>query len=160
MPESEPDPELRGAWTEPEVTAFLEEATIPIRLATHRPDGSLWLVALWYRYRDGMLECATGASSDLVRFLRHDPAVAFEVSTNDVPYRGIRGTGTVELAPDDDKVVLRALLERYLGGTDSDLAAWLLDDDREEVRIRIDPHEIYSWDYSERMADSSDDDTA
>ncbi len=161
MPESEPDPEFRGSWTEPEVTAFLEEATIPIRLATHRPDGSLWLVTLWYRYRDGMLECATGASSALVRFLRHDPAVAFEVSTNDVPYRGVRGNGTADLAPDTDKAVLRALLERYLGGTDSDLAVWLLDDAREEIRIRIEPHEIYSWDYSERMgAGSSNDDAA
>ena len=159
MSESEPDPEFRGAWAKPEVTAFLEATTIPIRLATHRPDGSLWLVTLWYRSRDGTLECATGASSALVGFLRHDPAVAFEVSTNDIPYRGVRGTGTAELAPDTDKAVLRALLERYLGGTDSDLAAWLLDDDREEIRIRIEPHEFYSWDYSERMADSSDDES-
>ena len=151
------EPDVRGAWTESEVEAFVEAATIPIRLATHRPDGSLWLVALWYRYRDGTLECATGANAALVRFLRNDPAVAFEVSTNDVPYRGIRGNGTADLEPDDDKTVLRALLERYLGGTDSELAEWLLDDDRDEVRIRIEPSEIYSWDYSERMGEGSTD---
>ncbi|MFA9417281.1 pyridoxamine 5'-phosphate oxidase family protein [Natrinema sp. HArc-T2] len=150
-----PAPDFRGTWSEPEVETFLQEVTIPLRVATQRPDGSLWLVTLWYRYRDGRLECATGASSALVRFLRHEPAVAFEVSTNDVPYRGIRGNGTAELEPDHDKAVLRALLERYLGGTDSDLAVWLLDDAREEIRIRIEPHEIYSWDYSERMGEGS-----
>lgn len=154
-----PVPDFRGVWSEPEVETFLQEMTIPIRVATQRPDGSLWLVALWYRYRDGMLECATGANADLVRFLRNEPAVAFDISTNDVPYRGIRGNGTAELAPDHDKAVLRALLERYLDGTDSPLAAWLLDDDRDEIRIRIEPRTIYSWDYSERMGEGSSEST-
>jgi nitroimidazol reductase NimA-like FMN-containing flavoprotein (pyridoxamine 5'-phosphate oxidase superfamily) len=143
-------PEFRGAWTEDETGTFLEETTVPIRIATHRPDGSLWLVTLWYRYRDGSLECATQASADVVRFLRNDPEIAFDISTNRIPYRGIRGNGVVEI-DDDGRPVLRDLVERYLGGTDSSLAEWLLEDDREEVAIRIEPNEIYSWDYSERM---------
>jgi hypothetical protein len=87
----------------------------------------------------------------VVGFLRNDPEVAFDVSTNRVPYRGIRGNGTATVSADGGKAVLRDLLERYLGGTDSELAEWLLDDDREEVRVRIDPRRIYSWDYSDRM---------
>ncbi|WP_254762221.1 pyridoxamine 5'-phosphate oxidase family protein [Natrinema marinum] len=149
--------DFRGAWTEHEVETFLGEATIPIRIATRRPDGSLWPVALWYRYREGVLECATGANSNLVRFLRHDPDIGFDISTNDVPYRGIRGTGTTTIERDDGKAVLRDLLERYLGGTDSSLARWLLADDREEVRIEIEPREIYSWDYASRMGQGSSD---
>lgn len=145
-----------GAWTETRVEAFLEETTVPVRLATHRPDDSLWLVALWYRYRDGELECATWAGADVVRFLRHDPDVAFDVSTNHPPYRGVRGAGTAKLSRDRDKRVLRDLLKRYLGSTDSELAAWLLDEDRKEVRIRVSPRRVYSWDYSERMATVSD----
>ncbi len=150
--------EFSGSWSESEVTAFLEETTVPIRLATHRPDGSLWLVALWYRYRDGVIECATGANADLVRFLRHDPSVAFDVSTNRVPYRGVRGNGTATISADDDKTVLRALLDRYLSGTESPLAEWLLSDEREEVCIRIEPRKIYSWDYSDRMGEGATDD--
>ncbi|QLG49339.1 pyridoxamine 5'-phosphate oxidase family protein [Natrinema halophilum] len=152
--------EFRGAWTEAEVEDFLEETTVPIRIATNRPDGSLWLVALWYRYRNGVLECATGANATLVRFLRQDPEVAFDISTNDVPYRGIRGNGTVTMTTDSDKAVLRALIERYLDGTSSPLARWLLGDDREEVRIEIEPRTIYSWDYSSRMGGNSTEPTA
>ncbi|NHN47136.1 pyridoxamine 5'-phosphate oxidase family protein [Halostella sp. JP-L12] len=148
--------DFRGAWTEGEVEAFLQEVTIPIRIAAHRPDESLWMVALWYRYRDGAFECATGATADVVRYLRNDSGVAFEVSTNDVPYRGVRGNGTAALSPDEGKAVLRDLVERYLGGTDSELGEWLLGDDREEVRIRIEPREVYSWDYSERMGETGD----
>jgi len=84
--------DFRGTWTEDEVEEFLQEATIPVRIATRRPDDSPWVVTLWFRYRDGSLECATGANADVVRFLRRDPEVAFDISTNDIPYRGIRGT--------------------------------------------------------------------
>ena len=148
--------EFRGAWTGDEVEAFLQETTVPIRIATHRTDGSLWMVALWYRYRDGSFVCATWANADVVRFLRNDSEVAFDVSTNDPPYRGIRGNGTTSLAPDRGKTALRDLIERYLGGTDSPLAEWLLNDERDEVRIRIQPRVIYSWDYSDRMGDATD----
>ena len=148
--------EFRGVWTADEVEEFLRRTTVPIRVSTHRPDETLWIVALWYRYRDGSFECATGANADVVRYLRNDAEVAFEVSMNEPPYRGVRGNGTASLSPDEDKAVLRDLVERYLGGTDSQLAETLLDDEREEVRIRIQPETIYSWDYSDRMKGSAD----
>ena len=145
--------EFRGAWTAEEVATFLHEATIPIRIATRRSNDSLWPVTVWYRYRDGYFESATHASADLVGLVKRNPAVGFDVSTNQVPYSGVRGTGTASVTPDEGRHVLRDLTERYLGGTDSRLARRLLDDDREEVVIRIDPEEIYSWDYTERMKD-------
>lgn len=141
----------RGPWAEAEVEEFLKETTVPMRLATHRPDGSLWLVTLWYRHHDGALECSTKADAHVVRFLRTDSEVAFDISTNQIPYRGIRGNGTATVSEDVDKTVLRDLLQRYLGGSDSALARWLLSEEREEVSIRIEPREVYSWDYSDRM---------
>lgn len=141
----------RGAWTADEVASFLDETTVPIRIATRRPDGSLWMVALWYRYRDGIFECATSADASIVDFLAADGSVAFDVSTNQIPYRGVRGAGTATIESEGGMQLLRELLERYLGGTDSDLARWLLRPEREEVRIRIEPDALFSWDYSERM---------
>ncbi|USZ67983.1 pyridoxamine 5'-phosphate oxidase family protein [Halorussus salilacus] len=151
--------EFRGAWTETEAESFLTEQTIPIRLACHRPDESLWMVALWYRYRDGTFECATWAKADLVGYLRNDSQVAFEVSANHPPYRGVRGNGSASLSEDEGKEVLRSLIERYLGDTDSELARWLLSPEREEVRIRVHPQRAYSWDYSERMRDVAEADS-
>ncbi|ELY40769.1 pyridoxamine 5'-phosphate oxidase family protein [Natronorubrum tibetense] len=148
--------EYRGTWDADEVEGFLREATIPIRLATHRPDGSLWLVTLWYRYRDGVLECATQSTADVVGFLRNDPDVAFDISTNQIPYRGIRGNGTVTISADDGTPVLRDLVDRYLESDDSSLARWLLSDEREEVCLRLEPREIYSWDFSDRMGGTTD----
>jgi nitroimidazol reductase NimA-like FMN-containing flavoprotein (pyridoxamine 5'-phosphate oxidase superfamily) len=142
---------VTGAWSVDELETFLTESTIPIRIATSRGDGSRWIVPLWYRYRDGTIEGATGTNADISGFLRTDDEVAFDISTNHPPYRGVRGTGTTSLSPDENKNVLESLITRYLGGTESSLAEWLLDDSRNETRISIQPTELYTWDYSDRM---------
>lgn len=140
--------ELRGTWNERELERFLTESRIPIRLAVHRGDGSMWMVALWYRYRDGSFECVTPMNAALVEFLRSGSSVAFDVSTNDPPYRGVRGNGGAALSPDEDRETLVALIDRYLGGTESSLADLLLTDEGGMIRIRIQPNEMYCWDYS------------
>jgi hypothetical protein len=43
------------------------------------------------------------------------------------------------------------MLERYLGGTDSELAEILLAPGREEVRIQVEVDRAYTWDFSDRM---------
>lgn len=162
-----------GPWSADETAAFLRESTAPVRLACRTPRDELWMLSLWYEWESGTddagggpddaergpeLRCATGADADVVGFLREHDDVAFEVSTNRPPYRGVRGRGRATIEPDEGKALLRRLLERYLGGTDSALAATLLDADREEVRIRIAPTRLHSWDYSDRMRDVSGDD--
>jgi nitroimidazol reductase NimA-like FMN-containing flavoprotein (pyridoxamine 5'-phosphate oxidase superfamily) len=141
----------RGPWSPDEIELFLAEATVPIRLACNAPSGSPWMLSLWYRFEDDAFHCATKADADVVELLDGDDRVALEVSTNGPPYRGVRGRGRATVTPDEGKALLRDLLERYLGGTDSPLADQLLDPDREEVRIRIDPDRLVSWDYSTRM---------
>ena len=142
---------ISGPWPEETATEFLQSTTVPLRLGCRTPSGAPWILSLWYRYRDGKFECATSAEADLVEFLDHDDTVAFEVSTNEPPYRGVRGNGQATVAPDEDKTVLRALLDRYLGETDSDLPARLLSPARAEVTITITPSRLASWDYSDRM---------
>lgn len=147
-----PDP--HGPWSRAQLETFLAETRVPLRLACRTPAGRLWVVPMWFTYRDGRFRCATGRRTDVVGFLEADPGVAFDVSTNEPPYRGVRGNGDVTVTPDRDKELLRTLLERYLGGTDSRLAARLLADEREEVCLEIDPARIVTWDYSDRMADA------
>ncbi|MFB6161227.1 MAG: pyridoxamine 5'-phosphate oxidase family protein [Haloferacaceae archaeon] len=143
-----------GTWDSDGVAAYLDGARVPVRLACRTPAERLWMLSLWFRYRDGRIQCATAASADVVEYLRASDGVAFEVSTNEPPYRGVRGNGVATVEPDPEKALLRSLVERYLGGTDSDLARWLLREDREEVRIRVEPETVYSWDYTDRMRDA------
>ncbi len=146
-------PTWTGTWSEAEAEAYLSESTAPIRIACRTPSDGLWMLSLWYRYRDGAFHCATGADADIVRYLEGNPGVAFEVSSNEPPYKGVRGSGAATIEPDGDKSLLESLLKRYLGGTENRLAIRLLDADREEVRIRIDPTKLYTWDFTDRMSD-------
>jgi nitroimidazol reductase NimA-like FMN-containing flavoprotein (pyridoxamine 5'-phosphate oxidase superfamily) len=147
---------VTGDWSRGAVESFLtsEAGRVPIRLACHTGDGKLWMLSLWYRWRDGGFDCATSASARVVSYLREDDRVAFEASVNTPPYRGVRGNGTATVTPDEDKELVRALLERYLGGTDSELATWLLSPQREEVHVRVEPAHLYSWDFSDRMPEA------
>lgn len=145
-----------GTWTRAQLETFLDEALVPVRVGCRHPAGGLWAVALWYRYHDGVLQCATGADSGLAAFLRRDRAVSFDVSTNTPPYMGVRGNGEARIEPDEDRALLRALFERYLGGTDSELGELLLGGDREELAVTIEPDRLYTWDFTEQMGGAVD----
>jgi len=38
--------QFTGAWSATEAESYLRESRVPLRLACHRPDESLWMVAL------------------------------------------------------------------------------------------------------------------
>lgn len=144
-------PAVKGPWSRSELAEFLDAALIPIRLGCRHTNGGLWMLSLWYDYDGEYFRCATGSESAVARFLREDPAVCFEVSTNRPPYMGVRGAGTATLLPDEEKTLLGSLLDRYLGGRESELATLLLDDDRAEMTIRIEPDRLFTWDFTDRM---------
>ncbi|WP_418286143.1 pyridoxamine 5'-phosphate oxidase family protein [Halorubrum sp. DTA46] len=143
-----------GPWDRDRVDEFLAAARIPVRIGCRTPKGAPWIVSLWFSW-DGAVHCATSASADLVDFLAHDDHVSFEVSTNDPPYKGVRGRGRATVSVDEEKAVLRSLLDRYLGGVDNELGEQLLRPGREEVHIRIEPERLHTWDYSSRMPSPS-----
>ncbi len=144
---------VTGPWERHRIDEFLEAARIPVRIGCRTPAGDPWIVSLWFAW-DGAVHCATGADAALVEFLAHDDHVSFEISTNDPPYKGVRGRGTATVTSDVEKTQLRALFERYLGGTDSDLGRRLLRPEREEVHIRIEPERLHTWDFTGRMPDA------
>ena len=108
---------------------------------------------LWFRYQDGAFWCVTHRDAYLVEAVRERPDCAIDISTNGVPYRGVRGQGRVEIAPDRGSELIETMLVRYFGDTDSGLARWLIDRRDEEVGLRIEPRWLTSWDFSERMDD-------
>jgi nitroimidazol reductase NimA-like FMN-containing flavoprotein (pyridoxamine 5'-phosphate oxidase superfamily) len=142
--------ELSGPWDRDRVDEFLTDTRVPVRLGCRTPADDPWIVSLWFSW-DGAVNCATSADADLVDFLAHDDHVSFEVSTNDPPYKGVRGRGRATVSPDGEKKLLRALLERYLGGVDNPTGDRLLRPERDEVKIRIEPERLHTWDYSARM---------
>ena len=149
-----PRTRLSGDWDAAEVAAFLDAQIAPIRLAPQWNNGVPLPVSVWYLHEDGVLWCASLRTSRLVKALEAAPRVGFEISVNDVPYRGVRGQGRVDLVPEQAEARLEALIDRYLGDRESALARWLLSRVADEVALRLVPDWLVSWDYSARMGDA------
>ena len=142
---------LKGPWTQQQVDSFLQDSVFPLRLACVGEDHFPRVVSVWYGYDDDKFRCVSHRSSQLVGLLEQSDRVGFEVSTNTPPYCGVRGQGVASLGSDADGVVLTEMLQRYLGGTESSLAKWLLSRAADEVLITIEPLRLFTWDYRERM---------
>jgi len=138
----------------PDVARYLEGTRIPLRLAAVTESGWPLVLSLWFVLREGSLWCATQRTAKIVRHLEANSRCAFEVAPEQLPYRGVRGRGTVILHRARGKEILEALLNRYLGGTTTPLARRLLSKSETEVAIEIKPVTLFAWDYSNRMEGS------
>lgn len=143
---------LSGPWENTQVSDFLHQARIPVRLGVTSPGGEGPLVvSLWFLWRKDAFWCASNANAAVVKALKQAPECGFEVAGETPPYHGVRGQGRAEIMPDGDDL-LGELYQRFGGRKDHPFADWLLNRDVDECTIRITPHRMMSWDYRKRMA--------
>ncbi|MEE2735524.1 MAG: pyridoxamine 5'-phosphate oxidase family protein [Pseudomonadota bacterium] len=142
-----------SSWKEKEIYTFLNSTVIPMRVAANF-DGCPLICSIWFKFKEEaqMIIGATQDSSRLAQILKEVPRCAFEISTNNTPYRGVRGQATVALSKDNAEDALQELIDRYLGKTNTELANWLINRSDKEVMIELKPEWISSWDYSSRMS--------
>ncbi len=141
----------RGVMFSESAQNFLENIRIPVRLACNDEKGRPRVLSLWFVLIDGDLYCATQESAQVVRFLENDPNCAYEIAADDPPYCGVRGRAIAEVQPKKGRRILKILLERYLGGTDSGLAKSLLSKSDTEVALRLRPQSVSTWNFTPRM---------
>lgn len=135
----------------PGLHEYLAAARIPLRLACHDAAGWPRVLSLWYLVEGGRLWCATPAHAHVVRMLERDPRCGFEVATNEPPYRGVRGEGRARIDRERGHVVLRGLVQRYLGSEETPFSRWLLGRREPEVAIEIEILRLGGWDFTRRM---------
>ena len=145
------DIQLKGPWTQAQIDEYLKDTVYPLRVGCIACDGFPRVVSVWYHYADGQFHCASHRSSQLVALLRDNGNVGFEVAPNEPPYCGVRGQGVATLSDVGGGDILEKLLDRYLGGSESNLGNWLLSRREDEVLISITPQRLFSWDYRQRM---------
>ena len=140
-----------SSWNEEQVTRFLKDAELPVRLAFSDANGLPRVCSLWYRYDYGALYCASHQNAYLVKQLQRNNKLSFEVSTNDYPYKGVRGQGMAELTRENAEQVLAGLIQKYLGNSNQQLASWLMSRVAEEYVIKVTLRAVNAWDFSSRM---------
>ena len=144
--------EIRGPWDSSQVRAFLDEVTIPMRIGVVASSGRPIVLSVWF-LRDGdHIIGATRPTSTLIKCLTRNPECGFEIAADSLPYRGVRGSATVEIEHSSGARVLDELLLRYLGSLETPLGKKLRSQSDDEVSFILKPSRLVSWDYSERMA--------
>lgn len=130
---------------------YLQGVVIPVRLSCITESGWPVVLSLWYLYREGRLYCATKETARVVSYLRHEPRCAFEIAADNPPYCGVRGQGVATIEKALGVEILRELLVRYLGSTETPLGQRLLAQSQNEVAIVIKPVNVFTWNYTSRM---------
>ncbi len=141
----------QSGWDEQRLQSYLDTTVSPLRLACLTPAGYPAVVPLWYRWDGRFFWCVTHNKARLLKYLAAESRVGFEVANNTPPYCGVRGQGEVEIIRAEGGKQLEDLLERYLPSLENDFTRWLLGRKDEEVAIKIYPHTLSAWDYSNRM---------
>jgi hypothetical protein len=137
----------------PPLAHYLETAEIPLRLACTMETNWPIVLSLWYLFEDDALYCATPESAKVVAYLQANPRCSFEVASDLPPYCGVRGRALASIDGQRGWEILERLLLRYLGSLDNNLAKNLLARSDPEVAIRLEPQSLYTWNFSQRMAD-------
>jgi PPOX class probable F420-dependent enzyme len=134
-------------FTPEELAAFLEDAPLA-RLATHNPDGTIHLVAVYFRYAGGEFLLGTQAMTRKVRNIERDPRVTLLIDNQSPPWQGVMVYGTAALDPVDPVAKRASIFERYMDAEDARGFASTLAEQYEPAVIRVTPTRISSWDYS------------
>jgi nitroimidazol reductase NimA-like FMN-containing flavoprotein (pyridoxamine 5'-phosphate oxidase superfamily) len=142
---------ISGPWSADTIERYLQATVLPIRLASIAADGAPVVLSLWYLYEDGSIWCATRRSARLIERLAREPRCGFEIAADTIPYRGVRGRARAVIDGQRGAILLPRLINRYLGGTGSSLASWLLARAESEVAIGLDCLRVSTWDFTARM---------
>lgn len=142
----------KSAWPMARVLAFLDEAHLPLRLATRDAAGYPHITSLWFLHEAGRLFCCTQRSALAARHIALCAQVGFELAVNEPPYHGLTGHGDARFVQRDAGALLEQLIARYLADRNPRLRAWLLSRLDTEVVIEIAPLHLTTWDFRRRMA--------
>ena len=102
-----------GALSGEAISNFLKTAIIPMRLSLVSPKGPM-IVALWFQFSGQEIRCCSPKDSLVVRSLQTISEIAFDISSNEIPYVGVRGRGKAELTQLGAAEQLDKLIEKYV----------------------------------------------
>ena len=145
---------ITGPWTLETVRTYLTDTEIPVQIAALNDDNLPVLISLWFSYEADHIWCATQQGAKILKLLAKNPVCAFQISSEHMPYKGVRGHANASIHESDGARILDKLVPKYLKEGDSKFAKWLLSRKNTEVAIRLDPISVTTWDFSNRMTSS------
>jgi nitroimidazol reductase NimA-like FMN-containing flavoprotein (pyridoxamine 5'-phosphate oxidase superfamily) len=147
------EPGFSKVMTENEIRDFLINSTKNIHISTLDEKGEPNIHPAWYYFdnNNDKIYVESGKDSRKTQNLRRNSIIYYCIDDDRIPYKGVRGKGTVRISEDVDYnlTIIRKIMMKYLGTTENSMAKAIIDSikDRSAVLLEISPRFYASWDH-------------
>ncbi len=123
---------------------YLKTSKDIAEIATVNPDGSPWVVPIWYEYDGKHIWMISKPKARYVDNIKHGSKVGVSIHTPNPPYKRVTIVGDAELLDMDWHKMGTRMVMRYFGksGLPYLKATW----NWERILIKLTPSIIQSWD--------------
>ncbi len=145
-------PGFGSELTETQTVDFLSKSKLNLLLGTIDESGEPNVHPVWYLYDNGKLYVETAKTAKKTKNIRNKNSVYFCVDDEIMPYKGVRGKGTVRILEDIQSNIPLAekIMIKYTGNLENEVAKFLMDGVKNgfSVLLEITPKYFATWDHS------------
>ena len=145
-------PGFGSELTETQTIDFLSKSKLNLLLGTIDESGEPNVHPVWYLYDNGKLYVETAKTAKKTKNIRNKNSVYFCVDDETIPYKGVRGKGTVRILEDiqSNIPIAEKIMIKYTGNLENEVAKFLMDGVKNgfSVLLEITPKYFATWDHS------------
>jgi len=145
-------PGFGSELTETQTVDFLSKSKLNLLLGTIDESGEPNVHPVWYLYDNAKLYVETAKTAKKTKNIRNKNSVYFCVDDETIPYKGVRGKGTVRILEDiqSNIPIAEKIMIKYTGNLENEVAKFLMDGVKNgfSVLLEITPKYFATWDHS------------
>ena len=145
-------PGFGSVLTEEQTVDFLTKSKLNLLLGTIDEIGDPNVHPVWYLYDNGKLYVETSKTAKKVKNIKAKNSVYFCIDDETVPYKGVRGKGSVRISDDvqTNIPIAEKIMLKYTGSLDNEIAKFLMDGVKNgfSILLEITPKYFATWDHS------------
>ena len=147
------EPEFGGPMSENEARDFLVNSHKNVHISSLDEKGEPNIHPTWYYFdnNNDKLYIESGRESKKTRNLRRNNIIYYCIDDYNIPYKGVRGKGTVRISEDVDYnlVIVESIVVKYLGSIEHPMSKTIIGSirNKEAIIIEITPKFYSTWDH-------------
>ena len=148
------EPEFGGPMTENEVRNFLINSKKNVHISTLDEKGEPNIHPTWYHFdsENDRIYIESGKVSRKTQNLRRNNIIYYCIDDDNIPYKGVRGKGTVRISEDVNYnlPISEKILVKYLGSIEHHMSHTITNSIRngDAIIIEITPKFYATWDHA------------
>ncbi len=145
-------PGFGSKFTEAQTIDFLSKGKLNLLLGTIDDKEEPNVHPVWYLYENGKLYIETAKTAKKISNIKKKNTIYFCIDDEKMPYKGVRGKGTVRISEDTKAniPIAEKIMIKYTGNLDNQVAKILMDGVKKgfSVLLEITPKYFATWDHS------------